>query len=402
MLRGFATLAAGIAALLGAAGAADAADVTYPDGRREKIAPDTEVTGPAVITSDSGKGTIRLRSGAVLRYLFRETEGERTLPSGAVESRTVETMFLKHGIADADLDFDTRLATPAFWLLAKDRGERVRATICSIDKTSSHARVDEGSGMARLYVGTVGENSMEANLLPGQGLKLVREKEGALRFRTDADNAWTPGPARILYPVADGRLCDVYVPKAAEGAIELLPGEEPRALRVESSPWSWYEAPCHVRVTSKDGKASEASLRSGRWVRSTVDSLVSGDLDPPIRGNSSSVAREDSNRGQRRGTRFLDGRLEVVDLRVDLVGEKPSITFVLERMAGDSPEPLPKDLVWSLEFGEPGHMWHMGKKYPVTGNLDKPGDRVTLTTDLGGPRPEKAGLWPDLQVRVRE
>ena len=395
------TLAAGIAATLCMAGAAAAATVTYPDGKSEKLAPDREVTGPAVITSDSGKGTIRLRSGAVLRYLPKMAEGERT----------VENMFLSYGIADVDLDFDTRLATPAFWVLAESAGKRVRVTVTSLGTTrgensthvpTSHARAAKESGLVRLMIGQRGKAQIEAHLLAGQGAEMTRRADGAIGFRTDADNEWRDGRFRLIHPLDEGRSLDLYVPKASEGSLDPIAGAA-ADLRVSSRIWSWTAGGVLVLLAGREGETVRTMLIPGDHARTDGGALRRDEADPwPPEGGPATVARENSSRGIRPGTRFLSGRLEVVEMVADLTAEKPTLSFVLERTADGPAGPLPGKLEWSIEIQRlgSGHMWHQGRKYPVEGPLEKAGDRVTITKEWDGSRPEVAGAWPDLQVRV--
>ena len=248
------------AVLVAFAAAASAAEVKYEDGRVEKLMPNAEVTGPAVVTGDNGKDTVTLRKGAVLRVLPKQSE----------QGIVVEGLFLKSGAADVDTSFSTRLATPAFWAFPEKADARAAFYVETFDAQTAYARVRSSTSKLRLFVGQVGENVLEAQLGANQGLTLQRSGS-SLRFTTDPHNEWETdktGLVRIIYPLSTGLIVDLYVPKATTGGIGPKQGMSGKT-EVSNMVTSWKSG--KIRVQTAMGGTMTGDGEVGPGVQASVD-----------------------------------------------------------------------------------------------------------------------------------
>jgi len=377
-----------------AAGPAFAGTVVFPDGRTEKLAPGKDVTGPAVVATDDGKGEIRLRPGAILRYI-----GEETGKSG---NRT-ESFFLKEGAAEADLGFLSRLATPAFWVFPETSDGRVSVFVAARGSDSAYVRTVRTEGMARLVIGQVGASPLEAQLTARQGISLVRGKNGLVRFRTDADNEWDDGLARLIYPTDEGTLLDLYIPKGTAGSVGPVTGEA-RRVRVDSALESWGSGSIRVLWTrDHDEPLSTVMIQPGCGMTLTPSGLGGAAVaSGPGPSPPSVFAREESSRGLRRGSLHLDGRVEVVEMSADLVSGKPSLSFVLENVDEKAPKEPIGSLKYTVGFQRDGIAMDLGAAFkeprPLSTPLGALGYRVTVAVEGLDPALDLAGAWPTLHL----
>lgn len=245
--------------LAAGASAAEAATVTYPDGRTEKLAPNKEVTGPAVVRNDDGKDSITLRKGAVLRYLGTETSDK-----GA----KAEMFFLKSGGASADIGYFTRLSTPSFWAFPEKDGARATFYAETFGMNTGYARAAEKSGLVRLLCD---RNLMtEVQLKADQGVTVEKDPRSpsTMGFTTDADNAWSKGLVRVVYPLPTGLYIDLYVPKATSGAIRPKAGVTGKT-EVENKVTSWKSG--KIRIVTLLGDAATGEGEIGPGVIATID-----------------------------------------------------------------------------------------------------------------------------------
>ncbi len=482
-----------------AAARADAATVTWPGGKQEVLEVGREITGPAVVTSADGKDVIRLRPGAILRCLGEEI---------AADGSKAESFFLKSGAADADVGFFTRVSTTAFWAVATDPKGRVVFHAEGFPGGRGYARAAKESGTLRLLVVPGTPCNREGLLGPDQGALVALEKDG-LRITTDADNDWRNGSARVLFPLAEGRFLDAYVPKATEAAIlslgtnrvlvanglsswrggrirlitavgekritdgevgpgaaasldpatgtfadpgagaakaatplRLLPGAgtaaggslqgpggapvvvlavrlepaEKRArfvLRNDGPALPAFSAeaafllptgagsaapflPAFVPVEIADWKAGEqrvvlVDLPAGGAVPLDAMLLAPAPGDLPL-----AAAREPSSLGVRRGTLLLGGRIEVVKVEGDLLGDKPWVAITLENALPAGSDAPAGDLHWELRLRRPGA--DDGPVKSGTVALGKAGERAVLRVEGLEPAGSLAGAQPILTL----
>ncbi len=244
-------LAAGVSA-------AEAATVTY-DGKTEKLAPNKEITGPAVVKSDDGKDSITLRKGAVVRYLGTETSDK-----GAKS----EMFFLKSGGATADIGYLTRLSTPSFWAFPEKEGARASFYAETFGVNTGYARADGKTGLVRLLCDR--DNMTEVQLKAGQGVTVERDPRNPMTigFTTDADNEWRKGLVRVVYPLPTGLIIDLYVPKATSGAIRPKAGVVGKT-EVENKVTSWKSGKIRIVTVLGDSATGEGEIGPG--VIATID-----------------------------------------------------------------------------------------------------------------------------------
>ncbi len=125
-------------------------------------------------------------------------------------------------------------------------------------------------------------------------------------------------------------------------------------------------------------------------------------LAPAGADGPAAAAREPSSRGLRRGTLLLGGRVEVVRVEGDLIGEKPWIAFTLE--SGDPAGAIAPlgELRWELRFRRGGALLDPG---PAGGaaksgrtTLGKLGERSVLRVEGLEPAGGLAGAQPVLTL----
>jgi hypothetical protein len=249
--------------LLTGTAAARAATVTYEGKKPEKLAPNQEITGPAVVKSDDGKDTISLRKGAVLRYLGTETD----------EKGKAENYFLKSGGVDATVGFYSRIATPSFWAFPEKAGKTATFYAETFGVNTGYARASKGSGLVRLLCDR--QSMTEVQLNADQGVTVERDPRSpaTIGFTTDADNGWEipsggRGLVRVVYPLPSGLFIDVYVPKATSGAIRPKPDVTGKT-EVENKVTSWKSGKMRIVTLLGDNPTGEGEIGPG--VIATID-----------------------------------------------------------------------------------------------------------------------------------
>lgn len=114
------------------------------------------------------------------------------------------------------------------------------------------------------------------------------------------------------------------------------------------------------------------------------------------------AAREPSDRGVRRGTLLLGGRVEVVKVEGDLLGEKPWIEFTLESTDPAGVLAPLGDLRWGLRFRRGGALIDAGPAGAAAKSggtaLGKRGERAVLRVDGLEPAGGLAGAQPILTL----
>jgi len=361
-------LVASAAALLLAAAAAPAATVTWPDGRQEPLERDREVTGPAVVAAADGKDVIRLRPGAVLRFLGEEEDGK----GGRAES-----FFLKSGGADADAGFRTRIAAGAFWAFPEGPGKRSAFHLAAFPGQRTYARTAKGSGLLRLLVGTGADGNREVHLLGGQGALVAREQDG-VRLATDLDNEGKEGSVRFFRPLAGGRLLDVYVPKATEAAV--LPAGD--RILVASGLSSWRRGRVVLRIPGEGDAASGGELGPG--AAATIDPATgrfaagtesASKAAAPLRLLPAAGAPAGGLVRIARG-----GALRILALRMEAGGKGPRARLVL-RNDGDAVDAFEGEVAFLYPAAAGNLAPFLPVFAPVDGTAWKPGEERTLTVD---------------------
>lgn len=258
-MRKFVGFAVAPLALVAAAASAGAATVRYPDGKVAALKSLEEVTGPATIMSESGKDTIEVRKGAVVRFLSSDTDAK---------GNKSESFFLKSGACDASLGFFTRLATPAFWAFPEKAGTRALFYAETFNTSTAYARSAKGSSILRLLVSPAAHGNLEVQLKESQGVTLQRKAEIDLRFTTDPHNEWRDGSVRVLYPLPSGLVIDLYVPKATAGFVQPKEGVAGKT-DVKNQVTSWKSGKIKI-VTAMGGKPTgEGDIGPG--VMATID-----------------------------------------------------------------------------------------------------------------------------------
>lgn len=250
---------AGPVLLLAGAALAQAATVTYPDGKTEKLSPNKEVSGPAEVRSDDGKDSIRLRKGAVLRFLGTETSDK-----GA----KAEMFFLKSGGADVNTGYFSRVSTPTFWAFPEKEGSRASFYAETFGVNTGYARAAKGSGIVRLLADR--ESMTEVQIKADQGVTVERSPSapGAIGYTTDADNEWRNGLVRVIYPLPTGLIIDVYVPKATSGSVRPKVGVSGKT-EVENKVTSWKSGKMRIVTLLGDSTTGEGEIGPG--VIATID-----------------------------------------------------------------------------------------------------------------------------------
>ncbi len=248
-------------AVLAAAGFAQAATVTYQDGSAKKLNKDESTQpGPGKITTDDGKDTLTLRTGAVVRYLGLETDSK-----GAKS----ESFFLVKGGVEANTGYYTRLATPAFWAFPEKESARATYYAESFGVGTGYARSAKGSGMLRLLCDTT-----EVHVHADQGVTVERGAQvGDVGFTTDTNNEWKPNVVRVVYPLPTGILVDLYVPKATSGFVMPKPNAPGKTL-VMNRVSSWKSGGIQVSTYRGDSMIRTGKLAPG--VPATIDNATGG------------------------------------------------------------------------------------------------------------------------------
>jgi hypothetical protein len=252
--------------LMAGSAVAQAATVTYPGKKAEKLKANQEVTGPAVVKSDDGRDVIEVRKDAVLRFLGTETDEK-----GA----KAEMYFLKSGGLDADVGFYSRIATPSFWAFPEKAGARASFYAETFGVNTGYARAADGSGLVRLLSDR--ESMTEVQLKAAQGVTVERDPRspGTIGFTTDADNEWRKGLVRVVYPLPTGLFIDVYVPKATSGAIRPKPDVSGKT-EVENMVTSWKSGKMRIVTLLGDNPTGEGEIGPG--VVATIDN-ASGKIE---------------------------------------------------------------------------------------------------------------------------
>lgn len=247
-------------AILAAAGLAQAGTIKYDaDGSTKKLAPnEVSQPGPATITTDDGKDTLRLRRGAIVRFLSVETDAKGSKS---------ESYFLVKGGVEANTGYYTRLATPAFWAFPEKEGARATFYAESFGVGTGYARVAKSSGMVRLL-----SDTSEVHLSADQGATIERGAPGEIAFTTDTNNAQRPS-VRVVYPLATGILVDLYVPKATSGFVRPKPGVTGKTL-VMNRVSSWKSGAILVSTYRGDSMIRSGLLAPG--VPATIDNATGG------------------------------------------------------------------------------------------------------------------------------